>query len=123
MAKFTPGPWKIEIYRGRIFIVAENTDEIICTISPWSWDQDNEDARLIAAAPKIYNSHQQLLARMQGVIDMLGFAVEPYARKSDQEVISDLLGYTDNADIVEDLRIARALLARIDGEDDGFTNR
>ena len=92
MSKTTLGPWKVGVQNGELVILADN--EVIARIEP---TRDNEikdaNARLIAAAPEMYDVLQDLIA-----------ALERYDNDPYQEELPDW-------------RDAEKLLARIDEEE------
>lgn len=61
--KFTPGPWHIYSSEDQEAIVAVNSDSCICITADVSQDLDGglANARLIAAAPEMYEALQYLL--------------------------------------------------------------
>lgn len=68
MSKFTPGPWKVGFKTdGEIVILAGN--KVISRIEPSrKEDVENANARLIAAAPEMYEVLKVLYEGLPGVL-------------------------------------------------------
>lgn len=61
----TKGPWRVaKTTFGQTVIDAESIGEIVCRIEEWSPEQDEADARLIAAAPDMFEALKALLVVM-----------------------------------------------------------
>lgn len=78
-AQHPPGPWRVE---NRIFVKAENGWKVATVNVPnervGAWEIDPQDtARLIAAAPEIFEALVALLGQVEQARD--GFGIWPYA--------------------------------------------
>lgn len=64
----TPGPWRVaKTALGQTVIDAESIGEIVCRIEEWSPEQDAADARLIAAAPDMFEALRAVLPVLEAV--------------------------------------------------------
>lgn len=65
--KFTPGPWKWDGDHIARFDVYQDERGIIATLDPWGHlEETKANARLMAAAPELYESLKLLLADLAG---------------------------------------------------------
>lgn len=63
-AAHTPGPWEFRKFvNGSFGIFAKDSVEFICKVEQWSDAVDLADARLIAAAPEMYEALKDCLDR------------------------------------------------------------
>lgn len=92
---YTEGPWIVD----GLLVRAAETNEVICSIEPWSEDTDAADARLIASAP-------DLLAALRGLVK-----VNEDHDGSIAKIIGKPLNWKDDY-----LEAARAAISRATGE-------
>ncbi len=57
--KFTPGEWQVTLHDGGVKIY-DDSDRLICQMLEYSYEEQQANARLIAAAPEMYEALRRI---------------------------------------------------------------
>ena len=70
--KHTPGPWRAVQRTGRVhraadewLVTAPGVEEVVCRIERWTPEQDEADARLIAASPRLADELRDIAKHLE----------------------------------------------------------
>ena len=85
MSKWTPAPWVVDIYtaetllhgvKPRCAVMCGDNNKVICELPEYRWHEDEKadaaNAQLIAAAPELYASLEEVLEAFESCIDCGG---------------------------------------------------
>jgi hypothetical protein len=90
MTQFTPGPWSIEDETHDTFMCIKGEHEYVCTMDQQKGPEQTANARLIAAAPSLYEALVLLVAHTEdALVDHANKEVFAAARRALSMVSDD----------------------------------